>query len=133
MIKWDNKFSLGISIIDKEHRNFIDAVNKSFVEMEQNYNPVAIKELLRGMTNYTLTHFATEETYMRKFKYPEYKYHKKIHDDFTMTANANLRKVIKGDYQIIKDALLYLIGWVLNHIQDTDRKYINCFKKNGLK
>ncbi len=136
MIEWDDKYSFGISIIDKEHRNFFDVVNKSFDAMEQNYNPETIKEVLKEMTNYALEHFSTEEAYMIKFKYPEYKYHKKEHHDFTMTIIVNLREVIeviKGDYQIIKDTLLYIIGWLLNHIQDTDRKYIDCFNRNGLK
>jgi len=131
MIEWDDRFSFGISIIDKEHRAFIDVINNAFVAMEQNDNPEAVIELLKEMTNYTLTHFATEETYMIKYKYPEYKYHKNEHHDFTMTTIANLRKVIKGDYQIVKDTLLHLTVWLPNHIQVTDRKYIDCFKKNG--
>ncbi len=132
MIIWDDKFSFGISIIDKEHRKFIDVINKAFVAKEHNYNPEASKELLKEVTNYSLTHFATEEAYMKRFKYSGYKYHKKEHQDFTMTTIANHRKVIKGDYQIINEKLFYLTGWLLNHIQVTDRKYIDCFKRNGI-
>ncbi len=131
MIEWDDKYSLGISIIDKEHRKFIDVINKAFVAKEQNDNPKEVQKLLSEMTNYSVTHFATEETYMIKFNYPEYKYHKEEHSDFTRTTLANLRKVIKGDYQIVKDTLLHLTVWLPNHIQVTDRKYIDCFKKNG--
>ncbi len=133
MIKWDDKFSFGILLIDKEHRKFIDVINKAFVAREQNDNLKVVQELLKEMTNYSVTHFATEETYMLKYNYPEYKYHKEEHHDFTMTTTANLRKLIKDDYQIAKDTLLYLTGWLLNHIQVTDRKYIDCFKRNGLK
>ena len=123
---------MGISIIDKEHRKFIDIINKAIIAKEHNDNPEEINEVLREMANYTHTHFATEEAYMIKFNYPGYKYHKEEHHDFTMTASANHRKVIKGDYQIINENLLYLIGWLLNHIQVTDRKYIDCFKRNGI-
>jgi hemerythrin len=55
------------------------------------------------------------------------------HHDFNMTTIANLRKVIKGDYQITNEKLEYLKRWFVNHIQGTDKKYIDCFKKNGLK
>ncbi len=133
MIEWCDKYSFGISEIDNEHKKFIDIINKAFVAKVHNDNPEEVKELLEEMANYAITHFATEETYMIKFNYPGYKYHKEEHHDFTMTTLANLRKVIKGDYQLIKDTLLYLIGWLLNHIQGTDRKYIDCFKRNGLK
>ena len=70
---------------------------------------------------------------MIDFNYQGYQDHKEEHHDFTMTTIANHRKVIKGDYQIINENLLYLTGWLLNHIQVTDRKYIDCFKRNGLK
>ncbi len=133
MIVWDDKFSFGISIIDKEHKKFIDAVNKAFVAEERNDNREAAKEFLNEMTDYSLTHFSTEEAYMKEFKFSGFKYHKKEHHDFTITAIANLKKVTKGDCHIINETLLYFTGWVLNHIQITDRKYINCFKRNGLK
>lgn len=55
------------------------------------------------------------------------------HLDFTDKAVANINKVINGDYQISGEILEYLKQWLLNHIQGTDKKYIDCFKKNGLK
>ncbi len=133
MIEWDDKYCFGISIIDKEHKKFIDVINKAFVAKEHNDNPEEVKEVLKEMTNYALEHFSTEEAYMIKFKYPEYKYHKKEHHDFSMTTLANLRKLIKGDYQIANEKLEYLKRWLINHIQGTDKKYVDCFKENGLK
>ena len=29
MIEWNNKYSVGISIIDEEHKEFIDIINKA--------------------------------------------------------------------------------------------------------
>ena len=133
MIEWDDKYSLGISIIDNEHRKFIDVINKAYVAKEQNDNPKEVQNLLKVMTDYSVSHFTTEEAYMLKYNYPEYKYHKEEHHDFTMTTLANLRKVIKGDYQIANELLEYLKQWLVNHIQGTDRKYIDCFKMKGLK
>ena len=46
---------------------------------------------------------------------------------------AYLDKVIKGDYQIANEILEYLKSWLINHIQGTDKKYVDCFKENGLK
>ncbi len=133
MIEWSDKYCFGISIIDEEHKKFIDIINKAFVAKEHNDNPEEVKELLKGMANYALTHFTTEENYMIKFNYPGYKYHKEEHHDFTMTTIDNLRKIIKGDYQITKEILEYLKRWLVNHIQGTDKKYVDCFIKNGLK
>ncbi len=133
MIEWDDKYSVGISIIDKGHKKFIDTINKAIIAKEHNDNPEKVKEVLREMTNYVLTHFKTEETYMIEFNYPEYQYHKEEHHDFAMKTIAYLDRVIKGDYQIANEILEYLKRWLINHIQGTDRKYIDCFNKNGLK
>jgi len=133
MIEWDDKYCVGISIIDRYHKEFIDTINKAIIATENNDNPERVKEVLREMTNYILTHFKTEENYMIEFNYPEYQYHKEEHHNFAMKTIAYFDKVISGDYQIACDILEDLKSWLVNHIQVTDQKYIDCFIKNGLK
>jgi len=123
---------LGVPIIDKDHK-FIDTINKVAIVKKNNEDPEGVKEVLREMTNYALTHFKTEETYMIEFNYPQYQDHKDEHHDFAMKTIAYLDKVIKGDYQIANDILEDLKSWLVNHIQVTDRKYIDYFKRNSLK
>ena len=133
MIKWDDKYSVGISMIDDEHKEFIAIINKAVAIKENNDNPVEVREILYKMIKYAFKHFATEETYMKKFNFPEFQLHRNEHLDFTDKTFANHNKVIMGDYQIANEILEYLKQWFVNHIQETDRKYIECFKKNGLK
>ena len=133
MIKWDDKYSVGISMIDEEHKKFIGILNKAIFAKEHNDSPEEIKEVLKEMTDYALTHFKTEEIYMKEFNYPEYQDHKEEHHDFAMKTIAYLDKVIKGDYQIANEILEHLKQYLVNHIQVTDKKYIDCFKENGLK
>ena len=133
MLEWDNKYSVGISIIDEEHKKLFGILNKAIFAKEHNDNPEELREVLREMTNYALTHFRTEETYMKEFNYPEYQGHKEEHRDFSTGIIAYHEKVIKGDYQIANEIIEYLNWWLVNHIQATDRKYIDCFKENGLK
>ncbi len=56
MIKLDDKYSVGISIIDEEHKELIGILNKAIFAKEHNDSPEEIKEVLREMTNYTLIH-----------------------------------------------------------------------------
>jgi hemerythrin-like metal-binding protein len=81
---------------------------------------------------YALSHFSTEEAYMIEFDYPESQHHKEEHHVFTIRTIAYLNRVINGDYQISGEILEYLKQWLARHIQVTDKKYIECFRKNGL-
>ena len=85
------------------------------------------------MTNYALTHFKTEETYMIEFNYPEYQYHKEEHHDFSKKVIEYCDRITDGDSQLSNIILEYLKLWLVNHIQVTDKKYVDCFIRNGLK
>ena len=93
MIEWEEKYSVGISMLDEEHKKLIGILNKAIFAKEHNDNPEEIKEVLREMTKYALTHFATEETYMDEFNYPEYQGHKEEHRDFSIETIAYRDKV----------------------------------------
>ncbi|MHC4184238.1 MAG: bacteriohemerythrin [Planctomycetota bacterium] len=133
MIEWNDKYSVGISMIDEEHKKLIGILNKAIFAKGHNDNPEELREVLREMTNYALTHFKTEETYMKEFNYPEYQDHKEEHRDFSAGIIAYHEKLIKGNYQIANEIIEYLKWWFVNHIQVTDKKYIYCFKRNGFK
>ena len=133
MIEWKDKYSVGISIIDEEHKKLIDILNKAIFAKEHKDKIEETKEVLGEMLEYSHKHFSTEEAYMIKFNFPEYQFHKNEHHDFTNKTIASYNKLVRGDYQIANELLEYLTQWLVNHIQVTDRQYIDCFKKNGLK
>jgi hemerythrin len=132
MIEWDDKYSVGISRIDDEHRQFIDIINQAIVTKEHNDDPEELKEVLHSITMYAISHFATEESYMIQFNYPEYQYHKEEHHDFSKKVIEYCDRINDGGSQLSNIILEYLKRWLVNHIQITDRKYIDCFKRNGL-
>ncbi len=132
MIKWEDKFSVGISIIDEEHKKFIGIINKAILANEHIDNIEETKEVIGEMLEYSDKHFSTEEAYMVKFKSPEYEWHRNVHLDFREKAIKSYNKIIRGDYHIANELLEYLKQWLVNHIQVTDKRYIDCFKKNGL-
>ncbi len=132
MITWKDKYSMGISRIDDEHKKFIDIINKAIVTKEHNNNPEELKEVLHEITIFAVSHFSTEETFMIEFNYAEYHSHKKEHILFSNTIIEFFNKIIDGDYQIADKIVECLKQWLINHILLTDKKYVGCFKENGL-
>ena len=43
MIEWDDKYSVGISMIDEEHKEFIGILNKAIVAKQNNNNQGGIE------------------------------------------------------------------------------------------
>ena len=132
-IKWNNKYCVGISIIDEQHKKLFGFLNKTIDAREHGDNIEELKEVLEEMTAYALEHFETEEAYMIEFDYPECRYHSEEHYRFFSKTMAYFDRVVNGDYHISNELIEYLKQWLDNHIQVTDRKYVGCFKKNGLK
>ena len=133
MLEWDDKYSVGISIIDEEHKKLIGIMNKA-ISLEQNSsNPKEIKEVLDEMNKYAQGHFATEEAYMVKFDYLDYENHRKEHQTFSIETMAFLDKTTETNRQLICEIIEHLKSWLLKHVLGTDTKYISCFKENGLK
>ena len=129
-IKWDNKYCVGISRFDNEHKEFIDIINKAIVMNEHNNNPEELKEVIHEITMYAVSHFSEEETFMIEFNYPGYESHKEEHSVFAKKMVEYFNKILDGDYLITNEMLVYLKNWLVNHIRESDKKFVKCYKEN---
>ena len=132
-IKWNNKYCMGISIIDEEHKKLIGFLNKAIDAKEHGDNKEELQEVLEEMTKFALEHFKTEEAYMSKYEYPDYLLHYNEHLNFSLHMIIYNNQVINGEYKIMDELYNYLQEWLVHHIQKTDKKYTKCFNKNGLR
>ncbi len=133
ILEWNDKYSLNISLIDEQHKKLFEIINKAIIAEKNSKVANDVLGILDEMTEYALKHFETEERYMKEFNFPEYQAHRNEHIDFTNNSIDYKNRVVSGDFQIINEILEYLKQWLVNHIQVTDKKYTDCFKKNGLK
>ena len=131
-IKWNNKYCVGISIIDEQHKKLFGFINKTIYAMEHSDSTEELteelKEVLEEMINFAQEHFEAEENYMIEFDYPEYEDHYEEHYDFITKTIAYFGMVVKGDYHKINELIKYLKQWLVNHIQVSDRQYIEIIK-----
>jgi hemerythrin len=132
MIKWDDQYSVGISIIDEEHKKLIDVINVAIVAKEQNYNSDKTKEVLNTMVEYTNKQFSTEEEDMLKSNLPRYLFYRNELLNYIDSMIANYKDLTMDNYEIINEILEFLKQWFVNHILETDKIYINCINESGL-
>jgi len=129
-VKWSSSYSVGIKLIDEQHKGLLQFVNDIFNHATGNqWEELAFfKDAIRQAATYVKIHFATEERYMKATKYPGYIEHKKEHEAFIV----NVLKSAK-DYEAGKRLTLmhfghYLKDWVLSHIALMDKKYSEYYR-----
>ena len=133
MIEWSNEYSVGVSVIDEEHKGFIGIINKVIAAKQRNYSQEEVEEVLSELVKFSKEHFKNEEAYMSKFEYPDYLLHYNEHLNFSLHMIIYNNQVINGEYNIMDELYNYLQEWFVHHIQKTDKKYTKCFNKNGLR
>jgi len=132
MLIWSDEYSLIIPVIDEQHKKLFELINKARMVENFSNNPKSALEILDQMNEYAREHFKSEELFMRISNFPELESHRNEHIDFANTIIDYKNRVVCGDYQVINKMLEYILEWVVNHIQVTDKKYIDCFKKYGI-
>jgi hemerythrin len=122
-VQWDTAFSVGVPVIDGQHRELVRMTNVLFESYEQHEAMAAyFMRAIQSATNYAKVHFATEEKYMLLVGYPDYEVHKKEHEEFVAEVLRQVRLFEQNQTQPM-DFALFLKNWLLNHIAVSDKKF----------
>jgi len=122
LIEWNTKLSVTVFEFDEEHKQLIGMINSLHEAMKSGKGKELLTKILDDATEYTRKHFAHEEKLMVQYRYPEYKAHKELHDEFIKTVT-EFRK--KHDHKLLQAGQLLNIlkDWLVNHINNVDKKY----------
>lgn len=130
-IVWEDKFNLGVKIIDEQHRAIVSTINTYHYFVMQGKAEIALQPTLVTLGQYAKTHFMTEESILEDVAYPDLESHKTLHAQLLksmldIAKEASLDK----DYDIV---LTFLRNWWLDHIGHEDAKYATYVKGHLLK
>jgi hemerythrin-like metal-binding protein len=91
-----------------------------------------IGQTLKGLVDYTHTHFSTEEELLKKHDYDELAIHRREHRIFTDQIEIYQDRYGAGSLRITDDVMRYIHGWIVTHIGSSDRAYIETLKDAGV-
>lgn len=127
VIPWDNKYEMGVTQMDDEHKILLDKINDLITAMNTNDDSY-ISQTFHALKSYTIHHFTEEETYMENIGYPALESHKKVH--------ANLLEAVHKFEVALNEGTLekgrlasFLKNWLFTHIMGVDTKYAEQGKK----
>ena len=84
-VKWTDDLSVGVKLIDEQHKMLIRHLNNLTKAVEQHKGPSKIADTLGFLIEYTDFHFSTEEQHMAANDYQGLEAHKTRHDEFKTT------------------------------------------------
>ena len=124
-IQWQDRFNIGVEIVDHAHRNLFAIVQKIMeLYVERHENKFACVEGIKYFKAYALKHFAEEEAYMKEIGYPGYRAHKRLHDRMRWeTLPALERALYDSDFstEAVQRFIGVCVGWLTGHIMIEDR------------
>jgi hemerythrin len=129
---WDKSLETGIEMIDTQHKQLFDAINKLLATCNNGHDPDVLKKDLDFLTNYTIKHFFDEEQIQQKYKYPDYVNHKKYHEGFKVVVrDLSVQFIMKGPSESLVNEITSKIGsWLVTHIKVEDQKLAAHIKAN---
>ena len=118
---WKTEYSVQHTGIDGQHQRLVAILNDLYDAMTDGQGRTAIGRVLKGLLDYTKSHFSYEEQQMQRCSYPALLHHKEEHRKLLQQVDQYAKEW--NDTQSVSAVQLatFLKDWLLNHIGQTDR------------
>jgi hemerythrin len=127
-IVWSSELEIGIPVIDAQHQRIVEYIN--IVEhVQQTKSKKELLSVMDELVDYTLSHFAFEESLMEEAGYPFTTAHIKVHQLFAKRVGSFQQRAVSGE-NITEELLHVLKAWLVNHIKRDDHDYSELVKAN---
>lgn len=130
MAAWDDKYYLGIPIIDEQHKKLVGLCEQFRIELRRQQSSdgsgwqQALSSVLRETVQYTKFHFDAEEKILQTVGYKELEHHKQCHQEFVGKITQMLVTFQGATLHSALEFLAYLKEWIITHIAYEDRNYV---------
>jgi len=131
-IPWDDKYKIGVVVVDEQHRGLFDLMEK-IIEAAKVGDIPAVSKYIGDLKQYTIVHFGEEEAMFSATAYPDVEMHKQKHKFFVQRiaqfeAGFN-SKNLTSVYDLVSGQIVsFLSEWLLQHIGTIDPTYVPYLK-----
>ena len=121
VLDWDEDLSLGVPVVDRDHRRLIDLHNRVHLAGWGDQCPEAIRAAVDDLACHVMQHFGHEEMLMRLSGYPGYERHRRMHVAFAARVS-EFQSLLRRDPTMFPVARFrdFLRGSMQSHILQDD-------------
>lgn len=131
-IVWRNEYSVNIDEIDEQHKVLIRMINELYSAFMNKEHNNKINQIVANMAEYAVNHFSVEEKYFMRFGYADSMNHILEHKSFIEQVSTFQSDLKNNKTTLTFKVMTFLQKWLTNHIIVSDKKYVSCFKENGV-
>lgn len=132
-INWNSSFSVGVKLLDEQHKRIIDMSNLLISDHEATVYSETISELLDRLTKYATDHFRVEEQLLEEYGYPDLIHQKEEHKAYRIKIVAFCQATVSHEDSVPAELLKFIRDWWVSHILETDMKYRSFLTERGVK
>ena len=129
MIKWQESYSVGVYVLDEQHRELFNYCNDLEKILKDREVPKdTVEQGLKFLEKYVTSHFGQEEKCMHQYACPMGKKNKLAHQKFIEAYKTFEKKFSqeKDHYQILRQLHDFLETWLVEHICKIDTRLKTC-------
>jgi len=125
IVVWEDKYATGISLIDSQHRQLVKLTNQLYLACRKANAELdtAFKDAMSQMVQYVRFHFDVESKLLEAIGYPDFKNHKKMHDNLVKKILDAVNDYQEGKKFVANNFVRTLKEWVFSHIAVYDKQY----------
>ncbi|MDR2871686.1 MAG: bacteriohemerythrin [Xanthomonadaceae bacterium] len=123
---WKSDLNTNITVIDNQHRRLVDYINQ-LEEVREKGDRKAIGKVLNDLVDYTISHFAFEESLLEEAGYNFLAAHRRVHELFTRRV-AEYKHRFEAGEDVGADVHQMLSSWLINHIKHDDADYVSAVR-----
>ncbi len=132
LIQWDQKYETSIKQFDEHHQKLIELINKLYDAMRAGKGNQVLGPIFDELIAYTQYHFSAEEDAFKKTGYLASTTHIREHNKLIEKVTDLKTQFDEGKMGLTTQTMNFLRDWLMNHIQKSDKRYVDHLKKHGI-
>jgi len=125
IVVWSDKYATGIELIDDQHHQLVELTNQLYIAClaKEDVLHVVFKDAMSRLVKYVRFHFDAESKLLHAINYPDYRNHKKMHDDLIKNILDTAQEYNEGKKFVPNNLVRTLKDWIFGHIAVYDKLY----------
>lgn len=121
LMRWKDEYLTFVEEIDEQHKRLFGLVNAIYDMIRMGRGQDAIAAAITELHEFSVMHFATEESYMEKTGFPLTAAHSAEHARLLDEVKQLRHGVCDGRVVVTMNEMYFLKDWLLIHFQGADK------------